>query len=657
MDYRKWIWIELIGFENTQEDSGVGEYIERLGFIPETISLLIHSPDFVHQHSSESNEVVTFPLDYSSYNAHPFNAERDIQIWDSKKLKTLVDELHKRGIKVIPAVFSFFGGNQYHKEWMPDHMEVTEVWADGQKASCINPLKRFTDGSFYEDFFFGKLMEVVDYYGFDGWHAADGWAHPRTPLWRSDYSDDMVGQFLAHTGEVLPDAVSITVGEDIPALTKRADYIYNNLRAEWCKFHGWRWGQFLGKAADMLHEKNLLLAANAAWTRDPFEALYRYGVDYAVLQDAGIDLLITESAAAASDMEARGGDRHHNYVTTMLLTGVNTPGLPLVYLNGLKDVEEQWDVLRHTPAVLEKEIYSLSNVYRYDGSAFTRCAAGPLACLGDGLEKLEWKRLKGMWDLAFDSNPVDTSGPMLVWSPSYVEGHISEFAQDGLWSVHKLTFEIGRRGAWITTVCPADDLPESTRPVLLLNPHELDAETLSRILCNARGPLVAIGPDMSALPDSDFEFTDTSSGRPLICRVYRHGLSLQVPVLSGDSGEKWDSTKQEPVNFLFELNFAPVSDLFLKTCADIIKAVCKVPVVVTGAEAITVRWFKLPSGAYRVALSNDSYSYVLATVEMPFDISKVRVAGPFPIARMVPDGQCFTIKVPGKGLTVVDVNP
>ncbi len=657
MEYRKWIWIELIGFDNTQEDVGVGEYIDRLGFIPEAISLLIFSPDFVHQHSSESDEVVTFPLDYSSYNAHPFNAERDIQIWDSNKLKTLVDELHKHGVKVIPAVFSFFGGNIYHKEWLPDHMEVTEVWADGEKVPCINPLKRFVDGSFYEDFFFGKLMEVIDYYGFDGWHAADGWAHPRTPLWRSDYSDDMVGQFLAHTGVILPEGIRITVGEDIPALTARADYIYNSLRTQWCTFHAWRWGQFLGKATKMLHEKNLLIAANAAWTRDPFEALYRYGVDYALLRDADIDVLITESAAAASDMEARGGDRHHNYVTTMLLTGVHTPELPLVYLNGLKDVEEQWDVLRHTPAVLEKEIYSLSNVYRYDGDTYTRCAAGPLACLGDGLEKLEWKRLKGMWDLAFDSNPVDTSGPMLVWSPNYVEGHISEFAQDGLWSIHKLTFEISRRGAWITTVCSAEDLAESTRPVLLINPHELDTDTLNKVLQNAKGPLVAIGPDMSGLPDSDYEVIDAVCGRPLICRIYRPGATLMVPTLFGECKQDWDKDKQEPVNFLFELNFAPVSDEFLKICADVIKTVCKFPIVTEGVENITVRWFKLPNGAYRVALSNDSYSYVRATVELSFDISEVHVAGPFPIARIVPDGPRFTIKVPGKGLTVVDVTP
>jgi hypothetical protein len=44
--HERWIWTELIAFDNERPDLGVGEYIDKAGFVPTAVCLLIGSPDF-----------------------------------------------------------------------------------------------------------------------------------------------------------------------------------------------------------------------------------------------------------------------------------------------------------------------------------------------------------------------------------------------------------------------------------------------------------------------------------------------------------------------------------------------------------------------------------------------------------------------------------
>ncbi|MHB1458768.1 MAG: hypothetical protein ACYC0V_17805, partial [Armatimonadota bacterium] len=197
-DWERWIWIELIGFDNAQSDFGVSEYLNNIGFIPNAVSLFITSPDFVHMHSGIEVEVI-FPPDYCSYNGHSYNADRERQVWTNHQLKALVAQLHKHGIEVYFSVFTFFLEKFFERkdreEWVSDHKELLERFKSGQINCAINALKRLKDGSYYEDFFIPRLVTVVDDYGFDGWHAADGWGPLRLPVYECDYSDDMIKQF------------------------------------------------------------------------------------------------------------------------------------------------------------------------------------------------------------------------------------------------------------------------------------------------------------------------------------------------------------------------------------------------------------------------------------------------------------------------------
>ena len=53
---RKFLWTELIAFDNAKADYGVGEYLSRMSVKPEGISFLIFDPELFHSHTDLSRD-------------------------------------------------------------------------------------------------------------------------------------------------------------------------------------------------------------------------------------------------------------------------------------------------------------------------------------------------------------------------------------------------------------------------------------------------------------------------------------------------------------------------------------------------------------------------------------------------------------------------
>jgi len=79
----KFIWTELLSFDNTSENFGVEAYLDTIGYIPDGISLMLSHPDFVFLHSDMEREYNLFD-DVSSRHAHDSNEERQRQQWTSR---------------------------------------------------------------------------------------------------------------------------------------------------------------------------------------------------------------------------------------------------------------------------------------------------------------------------------------------------------------------------------------------------------------------------------------------------------------------------------------------------------------------------------------------------------------------------------------------
>ena len=306
-----------------------------------------------------------------------------------------------------------------HREWISDHLEVLHVRKSSGYAWALNCLSRLKDGTYFEDYFAKKMVETLRDYGFDGWHGADGWGPLSGAIHETSFADDMIKQFASISHLQLPEVVTRECVHDVPRLTARAEWILENSRGEWSEFYADRWARFWKTMVTALHAAEKKAVINSAWGRAPFEAYYRYGIDYQRIAATGVDGIIVETVAAGLAMDPRlaNVDRHDDFLAMLMLMRACVPDTRLIFLHNVHDVVEQWDAIRHNPMVLEREIYALSNVFHTQQDGKLRPSAdGFLACLGDGLSRDEWNWLEQRWQVSFVPPPQRTHGATVVWS-------------------------------------------------------------------------------------------------------------------------------------------------------------------------------------------------------------------------------------------------
>jgi hypothetical protein len=637
------IWIELIGFDNAQPDFGVGAYLETLGFVPAALSLLITAPDIVHLHEGMESEV-EFPPDYCSYVGHSRNAERRRQVWTNHQLRGLVRALRSRGVQVFLSTFTYFLYDKFHAEWVNDHLELLEVRKDGVPLGAISALKRFADGTFYEDFFIPQLARVLADYEFDGWHAADGWGPLRLPIYDSDFSDDMFEQFGSTHALNAPPEIAAPCDGNGAKMQARAAWIWRHQRRAWIDFHVDRWESFYRKKVAALHAIGKRVIINSAWTRDPFEAIYRYGVDPRKIIATGVDGIVTESLAGACDMQAFGGFRRHEYVAALLLTRAAVPDAKLWFLLGIKDVTEQWDMLRHAPTAFEAELFALADIYASTPGGLRRCADGFVACLADGIRAEEWRWMERRWEMAFGEPPARTLGATLLWSERAFDNELDDFIAQRSPTTHRLLHKLNEHGAPIYAVARLENLDTVRGPLLVLNAHLLPTEEWRRVLAYRGGDVFSVRREGESAPQ-------------LTARLHREGCETGEIIAATPLPPCDETTIVEPSTFLNDLAMRPLSSDFLIACAEALTRLSAAPRVVGGDSGVQVQATELASGELHLRVSNHNLSYVRARVDVGRPLQSVEVLSDFPCADILPEGSEFSIKVPGRGCVVLGVLP
>ena len=633
--HERWIWTELIGFDSDQLDQGVAEYLGAAGFVPDAVCLLMTSPDFALSHQDWPGEV-ELPPDFCSRDGHERNPLRRRQVWTNRQLQGLIEGLHARGVQVHLTMFTRFYGNRFHHEWLSDHPEVCLVFRDVGWSASMNVLARLSDGRYLEDVWIAKLAEVMAYYGFDGWHGADGFGPLNGPIYRVCMSDDMVRQFAETGAAELPETVTCDCEHDTDKLERRAAWLWRHAREAWIAFYAERWARFWQKATGALHAAGKRAVINSAWGREPFESLYRYGIDYRRIAGTGVDGIVVETVAAGLSMDPRPNaahpNRHHDFLAMLMLLKACVPGTRLIFLHNVHDTVEEWDAIHHNPTVLEREIYSLPNVFhtRPDGP-LAPCADGFLVCLGDGLRPDEWAWLRERWALAFSDVPRRVLGATLVWSDAAMDAQQADFIARRTWTVHRWLFHLMYYCAPIQSTVNVRDLEALAGAIVVLNPHLLPQEELDRVVAYGGGPVVLIGPEGCRV-SGETTATDESS----------------APVV----GDVMDIV--EPYGYWDHMEFRLVSEGFLRACAETISRVSGAPTVVDGGDAVCVMATETSTGAIRVAIKNKTPFYARPTVELPCPAGSVAVVTPFPSVIEAPTSTRFVVRVPPDGITVVE---
>ena len=668
--HERWIWVELIGFDVTQPDQGVQQYLDDAGFVPDVICLLLASPDFVLSHEDRDDEF-DLPPDFCSRDGHELGRHRQRQVWTNRQLQALIRNLQARGVKVFLTVFTRWYGNQHHPEWLGDHPELFMVFRSLGVAHALNALARLSDGTPFEDIWAAKLVQTLRYYGFDGWQGADGWGPLNGPIFEVDFSDGMIAQFAEHCrrrgrlrpqgactpprepptqrlGGVqapalqLPQVVAQPCGHDPEKLNPRADWIWRHARQEWIGFWADRWAGFWTKVMAALHAAGKQAVINSAWGRAPFEALYRYGVDVRKIAATGVDGMIVETVAAGLSLDPRPSAadpaRHFDFLSMLMLTRACAPDLRLIFLHNVHDIVEEWDALRHVPAVLEKEIWSLANVYHVGAGGTLRPAAdGFLACLGDGLTPEEWTWLRQRWEFSFGEPPARVIGATLVWSDRLMDAEITDFTQTRRPLGHRLLFELMTLGAPVGATVRVDDLAAATGPLLVLNAHLLPADEW-QALVDYDGPVLAIGGQPSP-----------HEGQRRVVRPGFISRTFPAPPLQTDMAGLIDSRGYW--DHLIQRLPAPA---FVQQCAQELWQMV-MPGVSFPADQVCLSLMELPDGRLRVAVKSRQWLYCKPELDLGRAIERIDVVSEFPLVRLRPEGSRFAVRIPPRGFVALDV--
>lgn len=507
MSYEKWLWIELIGFDNTLPDYGVSEFLARMAKPPSVAALLLFSPDIIHLHTGLERDF-RIGLQYCSYGGRTRNEERGRQDWTAFQLRGLVGELTARGIETFASVFNITTNRETAKRsgvsdfdaWSELHPELRYTLVDGNISECLCVWKHLSDGTPYEDFLAAKLPFFLRDYGFSGFMAADGYAQPRAPICQGDFSSNMIGQFSEFSGIEIPDG---TVPE-------KAAFILSFFRGEWCRFHVERQARFMKKITAAVHGTGKKIVALSAWARDPFEAIWRYGVDYRAMAEAGIDALVIESSAGTVELEKWDSGETTSMLDrnrAMLMRMRNfLPNIKFILLHCLKDDREGYCVLRHSPQLAEAEALSLISMR--SATTGRRCVSGVMACLSDGISPSEWKFLDEMWNNCFNFGEGLPESPLLLWSDAALDSELSAYPNERRCSSFRVTSELIAHGAplaWSGTIDSAEKFPEY--PVLAIHPFFWPEQDFKRII-SRKSPVLLIG----ILRDGSFGVTLLKNG-------------------------------------------------------------------------------------------------------------------------------------------------
>ena len=630
------VWMPLIGFDKEQTDKGVSEFVNNAGFIPKGVSVFLFHPDIVNEHEDMSKEFVLHP-DNCSYYGIARNEFRERQDWTNYDLKKLAESLTSKGIEAYLGFMGVYLEDTRHKEWESDHRELMSIGANG--AMNLNPLKRFKDGTYYEDYFIEKSVKSTVDYGFSGIHVSDFFCPPEHSIANGDFSTDMVEQFVMHSSIVLPENLSSRLGYDEKDdILERQKYIWNNLRREWIDFYVWRWEKFWEKVSSALHKVGKKIMVNNAWCSDPFEALYRYGIDYRKFYESGVDYIIAETVPTGQELFNKGFVRFNQFMSMAQVMSAYNPDKNLLTLLGVKDCTEEWDVLHHSPTRLERDMYTLATLFKQVGNKYKTSTDGYVVTLGDGITAEEWEWIRERSDIAFSEIPKDILVPSVVWSDTAHYKLLDDYINTRRPSLHKQMYELLNHKASFGAIVRTEELENTTGAIFVPNFDLLSDEEKNKVLSYKNGVVICTAPSdyVKENVENYFSFEDKYAAYKMSVFV----LNIkEEDVIKAKIKEFFDDNEEicEPSGepklwedgrfFKVQMPFRAMSEAFLKSCAYIINKADN-SVFESDARILPVL---LENGKYRLFVFNFDNVYAGFKIFINKEFEKVEIVSKYPV--------------------------
>ena len=677
------VWLQMFAFDKNDADRGASRFLNNMGFIPDSVHALFFHPDFFHLHRGMDEEYKLFK-DNCSYRAVPRNTERERQDWTNYELRELVANLKKSGVDFYASIFGVYLEDLFHKEWLSDHKEL--MCARLNTDANLMCLKRFKDGSYYEDFFIAKVVETLVDYGMAGIHLADNFC-PSKHIYNSDYSSDMAEQFIDHTG-LAQHRDFLLIGDDsLDGRNTRHQYIWNNLREEWIRFYEWRWETFFRKLCDAVHAVGKQVWIIGMYCSDPFETEYIYGFDTKRVIDAGVDC-ITANVLPTSVY-------HENYEFPDLFHKIHLD-LPLlraqidngkaVAMLGVQDASEEFSVIDHLPVRLERDIYTVTSFCGRGRNSNESAAEGVFICLGDGLTDRQWSFLKKRIDIGFGTDAEYCHSPTVYWSDHAESKMLREYIATRRPSVHKICTDIFKSGTPFAGSVRSDRL-DNFKGRLFVPNFDLLSNDEKADLAKYNGSFVGTVPagyDLKKFGISPtYIFTDKFSDYPLSAFACgfeltdrdKENISHLCSIDDGkpSRGDEPESRIHPPIA---ELPFRKLTEGFIKACGVALSAMTYTELKVSAS--VPMMALHLKSGYERLFLYNPhDNGYHSAEVISKLPILDAKTVSAFPVLPIrftdkelghetkkegcfdfdseLSEKHSFEMKLAPAGLTVVDI--
>ena len=493
------LWTELLAFEQTDPDRGAARYLDPMPVKPDSVFLFICTADFLFGYRGMATEYELSPA-VCSRNAHPRNERRERQKWTNKQLRELIANLKKRGVATYLSMSPGYHNDRFGPEWLSGHRELlNHVFDDIYR---LEPIAFLNDGTPCEKIFGPKMAEVCRDYGFAGFHGLDCYGSTGL-LYRKIATDDITGFFLRRTGLEAPDFVTRSCDCDPAKQKKRMSWIWGEHRREFTRFIQDRWTEFWKEVASHVHAVGGQCIMNSAFTRGSLEEAGWLGIDYKAVVEAGVDAIVCETVPlsqanqsplatwqAIPDLHRHF---HASFIAGMQEVRANLPDTKIMFLHGCKDVVEDWDNIRQSPACYERELFALASLCHYRKGKLHRAADGLTACLADGFSASDWEFVTARWKSAVRSDELVRAGDMVfVWDDKMVSDGVEDYFFDYFPTAYDTLYKFKYEGFAIQSTARSDELAAIHEPLLVPIAHLLGREAVAKLIDRPE-PVVLIG--------------------------------------------------------------------------------------------------------------------------------------------------------------------
>jgi hypothetical protein len=404
-------------------------------------------------------------------------------------------------------------------------------------------------------------------------------------------------------------------------------WIWNNLRIEWIEFNTDRWASFWSKATAAMHKVNKKTAINSAWTKACFEAEYRYGIDYKKIMNTKVDYMVVETVAAGVALSGGSDlDLHYKFLAMLMEIKAYSPDMKLITLHGVKDVVENWDLIRHAPTMLQREFYSLANVY-YSGK---RISDGFLTCLGDGIKSEEWEILRDLWDISFDRESSKQGSVTVIWSDDAHSKLLDDYLQHGTWNTCKQMQYLLERGVQVQNIDRIENLNNVNGTIFVANSHLFNPVELQQIKDYRNGEVI-----MTARVSETY-----------ICKTINKEI-CSSPCSFED--------EKIPMSFMEPMSYCSINDGFWNTIANTMNTL--VSLVSTENNNVSFMMQIIDKNTLILAIKNKIFTYQSPEIIFTREIKELKVLSSFPFSKQSFSGKSFILKkLPPKGIVAIKVS-